>query len=58
MATPSNAKSILLSRLRLARGFPGQFIKRRIVALSPIPIFTQIYFFAVVISDPCDVLIA
>ena len=58
MATPSNAKSILLSRLRLARGFPGQFIKRRIVALSPIFIFGQVYFVAVIVSDADAVLIA
>jgi hypothetical protein len=49
---------ILLSRRHLTHGFPGKFIKRRIVSLSPISFFRQVYFFAVVISDAGAVLTA
>lgn len=50
----SNAKCIL----RLARAFPWQPINRRVVALSAISLFRQVYLFAVIVPDTDAVLIS
>jgi hypothetical protein len=43
---------------RLGLRFPGQFLKRRIVALASVALFRQIYFIAIVVPEAGAVLSA